>query len=409
MVDDVTRIPCVIMRGGQSRAVFFHKKVLPSDAELRDRCILRIFGNPNSAQLASFYCTNRIGDFLDDTQCLRFYVNQVDGLGGGNPLTSKVAIVNPSDRKEADVDFLFGEVSIDRPLIYWRRNCLNITSAVAVFAVEESLVSYSEPITAVRIFDVNTSKLITALVPTRNGKVLSHGIYENPGVPWPGARIALELNEYFDTSYQKLLPTGKPQDELKIDRKRIPVSLLNAGKLHVFIPPQKLGLRGTELPGNVVCNEKVLRLIDEIRAVAAERAGLIENREDMAILGFGDPIPVLVSSACDHAIGNNKKVKRNDIDMVARIILNRKIHPGFMISTSICTTVASRVQGTVVQELIGERYLRSGVNRIGHPCGIVDTEIVLDNSRTEQTVVKNVVVGRTARRIMDGFVYVPEY
>jgi 2-methylaconitate cis-trans-isomerase PrpF len=409
MVNNIARIPCVIMRGGQSRAVFFHKRALPSEAEVRDQYILRIFGNPNSSQRDTFECTNRVGYFLDDSQCTRFYVNQVDGLGGGNPLTSKVAIVGQSERQEVDVDLLFGEVSTNKPVIYWRRNCLNITSAVAVFAVEEGMVSYSEPMTTVRIFDVNTSSLITARVPTRNGKVITHGGYENPGVPGQGAKISLELKEYFDTSYEKLLPTGKSQDELNIDGKRIHVSIVDAGKLHVFIPSQSVGLWGTELPGNVIGNNNVLQLIDKIRSTAAERVGLIENREDVAILGFGEPIPVLVSSACDHVISSNKKIKQSDIDVVARIILNRKIHPGFMISASICTTVASRVQGTVVQWLVGEGYLRSGVFRIGHPCGIIDTKIELGNAGNERAGNMNVVVGRTARRIMDGFVYVPNY
>jgi 2-methylaconitate cis-trans-isomerase PrpF len=408
MVNDITGIPCVIMRGGQSRAVFFHKRVLPSAAEVRDQCILRIFGNPDSSQLDTFECTNRGGYFLDDSQSTRFYVNQVDGLGGGNPLTSKVAIVGQSERREADVDFLFGEVSTDKPVIYWRRNCLNITSAVAVFAVEEGMVSYSEPMATVRIFDVNTSRLITAHVPTKNGRVITHGEYENPGVPGGGAKIALELKEYFDTSYEKLLPTGKSQDELNIDGERIHVSMVDAGKLHVFIPPESVGLEGTELPENVIGNN-ILHLIDKIRSSAAERTGLMENREDAAILGFGEPIPVLVSSARDHVINSKKMIKQSDIDVVARIILNREIHPGFMISASICTTVASRVQGTVVQRLIGEKHLRSGVFRIGHPCGIIDTKIELANAGNERAGNMNVVVGRTARRIMDGFVYVPSY
>ncbi len=344
------RVPCAIVRGGTSKGIFLKEHEIPPAGKLRDAVILRIFGSPDQ--------------------------RQIDGLGGANSLTSKVAIIGPSSRPGADVDYTYGQVSLTDAVIDWRGNCGNISSAVGLYAVDEGFVKPTEPTTVVNIYNTNTGKMIYATVPVRDGRGLSEGDYEIPGVPGTGARILLEFDDPAGAVTKKLLPTGNPKDTIDLGAKgKFTVSIVDAANPVVFCKAEELGLQGTELPLEVDAMPEVLELIEEIRSIVAAKIGIVceakrATRQSPAIPKIG-----FISRKRDYQSSEGKTISAEDIDFVGRLVAMQKMHRAYMVTGGVCTGAACKIEGTVLWDVLDDAARKSDVFRIGHPYGVMDVKV----------------------------------
>lgn len=374
---ELERIPCVIMRGGTSKAVFLLNNDLPADPEVRDRVILSIFGSPDS--------------------------RQIDGLGGADPLTSKVAIIAPSASKDADVDYTFGQVDIKTPYVDYSSNCGNISSAVGPFAIQQGLVRAAEPITKVRIYNTNTGKIFEAEVPVKDGRPCVKGGYKVDGAPGTGARIGLNMAGTIGAKTGSLLPTGRPKDEIEVKGfGRLTVSMVDAGSPMVFVRAGDLGLKGTESPAEIDGNPRMLELLEEIRTTAAVMMGIAPDQETARRKIRAVPMVAFISppqSYESHIDGT--PVSAGDVDFLSRDMFMQIMHKTYSGTATVCTGCAAVTPGTVVHEAMG-RDVTCGPVRIGHPGGVIECDMTVEGG-----VIVKAAYGRTARRIMEGYVYVP--
>lgn len=373
------KVPCVIMRGGTSKGVFFHEKDLPADPRERDAVILRAFGSPD--------------------------IRQIDGLGGGNPWTSKVAVIGPSNRPDADIDYTFGQVSQDQPYIGKSVNCGNISSAVGPFAIDEGLVKAAEPVTVVRIYNTNTDKMIIAHVPVKNGKTVYQGDFEIHGVPGTSAKIDLEFVDPGGAVTGKVLPTGQPQQKIVVDEKEYTVSIVDSAMPLVFLKPEELGLTGTEMPWEYEQRpdyQELSVLVEKIRGQAAFLMGIVDDPAKAAKESPEKPKIGFYSLPAPYIDANKHTVQAGEIDLVARQIAMGKMIYVLMGTGSICIAAAANIKGTIIHEIVGPA-LGDEVTRlrIGHPFGVMTV-----TAKPDGNGVKSGTIGRTARRIMDGWVYV---
>jgi len=377
------RVPAVVMRGGTSRAVFFHKGDLPEDPEIRDRVILKIYGGGDP------------------------YGRQIDGLGGATSVTSKTAIVSPASVPDADVDYIFGQVSVTSQLIDYGGNCGNISSAVAPFAIEEGLIRATDPVTTVRIWQVNTRKLIVARVPTANGLPQVEGDYAIDGVPGTGAMIQLEFLHPGGAMTGRLLPTGQPVEALEVPGVgRVTVSLVDAANPVVFIRPADLGLSGLEMPDGVDGDPALLARIEAVRAHAAVRFGLARTPEEATAKSPGVPKVAFVAAPAAYTSSRGQPVLPGDIDVVGRIMTMGRLHRAYALTGAICTAVAAQVNGTVVHAVARSAGPGERTVRIGHPSGVIEVgaDVRWHNGGW---AVERVITRRTARRLMEGVALVP--
>lgn len=375
---DQVGIRCVFMRGGTSRGAYLNVADLPSDPQLRDKLILAIYGSPD--------------------------VRQIDGLGGADPLTSKVAIVGPSTHPDADVDYTFGQVRIDEPTIDFTGNCGNISSGIGPFAIDEGLVAAREPVTTIRIHVTNTGSILTADVPVKNGVALAEGDVEIAGVPGTGAPILLDFGDAGSTLGQGTLPTGAPCDVLETPMGPVEVSLVDAGNPGVFVRPSVFGLKGTELPSEIMPEQLVH--MEMVRAAAAVRLGLVDTPEQAAPVTPAVPKIYLVSPPADYVDLAGRIVRAEQISLVGRGLIMRVPHQAYAATIVVCTAAAALIPGTLVHEAVRQDPENPGRIRIGHPAGIVGIEAAIawvDG----QPVLRKAAVERTARRIMEGTVWVP--
>jgi 2-methylaconitate cis-trans-isomerase PrpF len=355
---------------------------LPPAGELRDKVILRIMGSPDP--------------------------RQIDGLGGANALTSKFCIIGPSLREGADVDYTFGQVSLNTPVIDWLGNCGNLSSAVGHYAVDEGFVKPVEPHTMVRIYNTNTDKMIYATVPVKDGRALSEGDYVIDGCPGTGARILLEFDKPAGSVTKKLLPTGNAKDTVDLGPLgAYVVSFVDAGNPTVFLRAEDLGLKGTELPVDVENMPEVLKKIEAVRGEMATRVGLAASPADSLKNNPAIPKIGFVSKAQDYVTPDGKTVSAGDIDFVGRLASMQKMHRAYMVAGGVATGAASRVEGSVVREAAKEKARRNDIVQTGHPYGIMDVHVTVDPKNREDPI-QRVGVGRTARRLMDGYAYVPK-
>ena len=269
MHTEMEALRCAIVRGGTSKGVFIMRNELPADPALRDKAILAIYGSPD--------------------------LRQIDGLGGADTLTSKLAIIGPPTREGADVDYTFGQVSITDPFVDYGGNCGNISSAVGPFAIDMGLVEPVEPVTTVRIHMTNTGRILTAQVPVRNGKAAVEGDFAIDGVPGTGARITLDWSDVVGGITGRLLPTGSPKDVIEAGGKSYTVSVVDAGNVVVFIRAEELGLTGTETPAQIDGDSALMDRIEEIRGKVCEKIGLVEHWEDAKRLTPYQPFFAMVS------------------------------------------------------------------------------------------------------------------
>ncbi|RYF33982.1 MAG: hypothetical protein EOO26_06150 [Comamonadaceae bacterium] len=379
-VGEQIEVRCVLMRGGTSKALFFHEADVPPHGASRDRLLKRAMGTPD--------------------------VLQIDGIGGSRLVTSKIAIIKKSEREEADVDYTFAQADVDRDLIGYDANCGNISSAVAPFAIDEGLVTVTEPVTTVRIHNTNTGTMLVSKVQVKGGKARVLGACAIAGVPGTGAEILMDYTDTIGAKTGKLLPTGRSVDTVTMeDGRRIEVSVVDAATPCVFIAAHSLGLTGSELPPEISADRALIETIGEIQSKAGEQIGLYEHWRDVHLPGL--PLAVIVAEPADYTDTNRDAVRATDCDLRARLVFLGKCHDSMAGTGSMCTAAASRVPGTVVHAAVGARAVTESL-RIGHPLGVMEVKVVA-RAGAEPAATRFDALGltRTARRLMAGAVYVP--
>ena len=380
------KIPCVYMRGGTSKAVFFHDKDLPQDAEARDRVILSAFGSPDR--------------------------RQIDGMGGANTSTSKVAIIKKSERPGIDVDYDFGQVDVMAPIVGKTMNCGNISSAVGPFAIDEGLVEAVEPMTEVHIFNENTKKEIIAQVPVKDGRAVTEGDFEIDGVPGTAAKVTLKFVNPQGAASGKLLPTGNVKDYIEIEGKKYEYSFVDACNPVIFVHPEDFGVTGTEIPSefNALPNcKEICRIMEIIRGTGAILLGYAKDLEDAKKNSQTLPKIAFATKPVDYTAGSGKPIGKDDTDIVARLFsVNMKMIDAYMGTGAICTVTAANTPGTIVNDIVKEvtGTDRNEHIRIGHPWGIMHSYAELQINEDGTHEVLSGLLDRTARRIMEGYVYV---
>ncbi len=372
-------IPCTIMRGGTSKALFFLASDVPADVQQRTDLLLRAFGSPD--------------------------IRQVDGMGGADPLTSKTAIIRASNMPGVDVEYTFGQVSITESYVDMAGNCGNISSAVGPYAIDKGLVPAVDPVTTVRIFNTNTRRMIVAEVPVREGRVVTQGTYRINGVPGTGAEIKLHFVDPGGAITGKLLPTGNAVDKIKMESgQAVDVSIVDAGNLAGFVCAEQVGLRGDELPAEIESRAEILATLEEIRAKISERLGMCNNWKESYQRYRTNPKIAFVSAPAAFRSLQGQQIPADSSDLMARVMAMGRMHKAFAITAAIPTAAASKIPGSVVQALCRPS---SSTVRIAHPSGIMSVGITSSGEK-ENFRLLEVIVGRTARKLMDGRVFLPE-
>ncbi|EIM13920.1 MULTISPECIES: 2-methylaconitate cis-trans isomerase PrpF [Pseudomonas] len=385
------KIPATYMRGGTSKGVFFSLQDLPEAAQLpgaaRDALLLRVIGSPDP------------------------YDKQIDGMGGATSSTSKTVILSKSIKPGHDVDYLFGQVSIDKPFVDWSGNCGNLSAAVGSFAISSGLVDAERipqnGVAVVRIWQANIGKTIIAHVPMTNGAVQETGDFELDGVTFPAAEVQLE---FMDPAAEEegaggsMFPTGNLVDDLEVPGVgTFKATMINAGIPTIFINARDIGYSGTELQGDINGDPKALAMFETIRAHGALRMGLIQHLDEAAKRQH-TPKVAFVAPPADYQASSGKAVKAADIDLLVRALSMGKLHHAMMGTAAVAIGTAAAIPGTLVNLAAGGGE-RSAV-RFGHPSGTlrVGAEAVQDNG--EWSVTK-AIMSRSARVLMEGWVRVP--
>lgn len=375
------RISCAIYRGGTSKPLFFLEKDLPRDTTLRDRLILAAFGSPD--------------------------MRQIDGLGGADPLTSKVAYIGPPTLPNTDINYTFGYVGIAHPVIDYTGNCGNTSAAVGPFALLRGLIEAKEPVTKVRIYNTNTKKIILAEFSVRDGEFFADGTFRIDGVPGTGSKILLDFINSGGSVTGKLLPTGKVKEEVKFPTAgTLTVSMVDAANPFVFVRGSDLGLRGNETLEDISANTALLKKCEEIRSVVAEIMG-IARKEEATAKSPGVPKIAFISPPTSYLTPKGK-VEASEIDIVAGMTALQTLHKAYAVTGAVCLGAAAKIPGTIVNEIYREsRPANPSAVRIGHPSGTIQVEIEIEKNNGQLELAKAALT-RTARLLMDGYVYVPD-
>ncbi|MBK6454318.1 MAG: 2-methylaconitate cis-trans isomerase PrpF [Proteobacteria bacterium] len=384
-------IPATYMRGGTSKGVFFRLQDLPVAAQTpgaaRDALLLRVIGSPDP------------------------YGKQIDGMGGATSSTSKTVIVAKSARPDHDVDYLFGQVSIDKPFVDWSGNCGNLSAAVGPFAISNGLVDASrvprDGIAVVRIWQANIGKTIVAHVPVTNGAVQETGDFELDGVTFPAAEVQLE---FMDPAAEEegaggaMFPTGNLVDDLAVPGiGTLRVTMINAGIPTIFVNAEAIGYAGTELQDAINGDARALAMFESIRAHGALRMGLIKHVDEAATRQH-TPKVAFVARPCDYVSSSGKRVAAADIDLLVRALSMGKLHHAMMGTAAVAIGTAAAIPGTLVNLAAGGGE-RTAV-RFGHPSGTLRVGAEAKRVGDEWTVTR-ASMSRSARVLMEGRVRVP--
>jgi hypothetical protein len=384
------RIPATYMRGGTSKGVFFRLQDLPERAqvpgEARDRLFLRVIGSPDP------------------------YAAHIDGMGGATSSTSKCVILSKSSRPDHDVDYLYGQVSIDKAFVDWSGNCGNLSTAAGAFAIHAGLVDPSriprDGTCVVRIWQANIGKTIIAHVPVTEGRVQETGDFELDGVTFPSAEIVLE---FIDPSEEgegggSMFPTGNLVDDLEVPGVGVfKATMITAGIPTVFVNAGEIGYTGTELREAINTDPKQLERFEKIRVAGALRMGLIKAPEE-ALKRQHTPKVAFVAKPRDYVASSGKTVKASDIDLLVRALSMGKLHHAMMGTAAVAIGTAAAIPGTLVNLAAGGGE-RTAV-RFGHPSGTLRVGAEAKQVDGEWTVTK-AIMSRSARVLMEGWVRVP--
>ncbi|EGQ7654426.1 putative methylaconitate Delta-isomerase PrpF [Vibrio parahaemolyticus] len=381
------KVPATYMRGGTSKGVFFNLEDLPSEArvagEARDKLLLRVIGSPDP------------------------YGKQIDGMGGATSSTSKTVIVSRSSRDDHDVDYLFGQVSIDKPFVDWSGNCGNLSAAVGPFAIHAGLIPQERipenGIVTVRVWQVNISKTILVHVPIVNGFVQETGEFELDGVTFPAAEIQVDFVDPADGE-GSMFPTGNLVDDLVVpDVGTFNATFINAGIPTIFIDAESIGYQGTELQDDINNDDAALAMFESIRAHGALKMGLISELEE-AQTRQHTPKVAFISKPKSYQSSSGKAVNESEIDVLVRALSMGKLHHAMMGTAAVAIASAACVPGTLVNLAAGGGEKESVT--FGHPSGTL--KVGAQAKQTEQGwVVQKAIMSRSARILMEGFVRVP--
>jgi probable AcnD-accessory protein PrpF len=385
------KIPATYMRGGTSKGVFFSLKDLPEAAQVpgqaRDALLLRVIGSPDP------------------------YDKQIDGMGGATSSTSKTVILSKSIKADHDVDYLFGQVSIDKPFVDWSGNCGNLSAAVGSFAVSNGLVDASRiphnGVAVVRVWQANIGKTIIAHVPITNGEVQETGDFELDGVTFPAAEVQIE---FLDPAADEeggggsMFPTGNLVDDLEVPGVgTFKATMINAGIPTIFINAEDIGYKGTELQGAINGDPKALLMFETIRAYGALRMGLISSIDEAAKRQH-TPKVAFVAKPADYVSSSGKAIAAGDVDLLVRALSMGKLHHAMMGTAAVAIGTAAAITGTLVNLAAGG--VERNAVRFGHPSGTLRVGAEASQVSGEWTVNK-AIMSRSARVLMEGFVRVP--
>ncbi|MGL1134843.1 2-methylaconitate cis-trans isomerase PrpF [Vibrio parahaemolyticus] len=381
------KVPATYMRGGTSKGVFFNLEDLPPEAqvagEARDKLLLRVIGSPDP------------------------YAKQIDGMGGATSSTSKTVIVSRSSRDDHDVDYLFGQVSIDKPFVDWSGNCGNLSAAIGPFAIHAGLIPQDRisenGIVTVRVWQVNISKTILVHVPIVNGFVQETGEFELDGVTFPAAEIQVDFVDPA-AGEGSMFPTGNLVDDLVVpDVGTFNATFINAGIPTIFIDAESIGYQGTELQDDINNDDAALAMFESIRAHGALKMGLISELEE-AQTRQHTPKIAFVSKPKNYQSSSGKAVNELEIDVLVRALSMGKLHHAMMGTAAVAIASAACVPGTLVNLAAGGGEKESVT--FGHPSGTL--KVGAQAKQTEQGwVVQKAIMSRSARILMEGFVRVP--
>jgi probable AcnD-accessory protein PrpF len=387
------KIPATYMRGGTSKGVFFRLQDLPEAAqvpgEARDRLLLRVIGSPDP------------------------YAKQIDGMGGATSSTSKTVIVARSAKPDHDVDYLFGQVAIDKPFVDWSGNCGNLSAAIGPYAISNGFIA-AERIpdngtVTVRIWQANIGKTIIAHVPVTNGQVQETGDFELDGVTFPAAEVQLE---FMDPAADEgegggaMFPTGQLVDELEVPGVgTLKATMINAGIPTIFVNAADIGYTGAELQDAINGDPKALAMFELIRAHGAMRMGLIAHLEEAARRQH-TPKVAFVAPPAGYTASSGKEVQAQDIDLLVRALSMGKLHHAMMGTAAVAIGTAAAIPGTLVSLAAGGRAHEAV--RFGHPSGTLRVGAQAEqDQQTGDWAVKKAVMSRSARVLMEGWVRIP--
>ncbi len=386
------KIPATYIRGGTSKGVFFVLDELPKNAQVpgkdRDQLLLRVIGSPDP------------------------YGKQIDGMGGATSSTSKTVIVSKSSKPDHDVDYLFGQVSIDKAFVDWSGNCGNLSAAIGGFAITKGLMDAGkiprDGICSVRIWQANISKTIIAHVPVRAGEVQESGDFELDGVTFPAAEVVLVFIDPADEGEGdaggSMFPTGNLVDHLEVPGiGTFNVTMINAGIPTIFVNAADIGYQGTELQDAINSDTKALAMFENIRAAGALRMGLIKHISEAASRQH-TPKVAFVSPPKDYVSSAGKLVSATDVDLLVRALSMGKLHHAMMGTAAVAIGTAAAIPGTLVNLAAGGGN-RTAV-RFGHPSGTLRVGAEATQVNGEWTV-KKAIMSRSARVLMEGWVRVP--
>ncbi|OOV86368.1 2-methylaconitate cis-trans isomerase PrpF [Oceanospirillum linum] len=382
------KIPATYIRGGTSKGVFFRRQDLPAAAqepgEARDKILQRVIGSPDP------------------------YGQQIDGMGGATSSTSKTVILDKSTQPDHDVDYLFGQVAIDKAFVDWSGNCGNLTAAVGAFAIAGGLVDASRipenGTCTVRIWQKNIQKTIIAHVPVTNGEVQETGDFELDGVTFPAAEVVVEFMDPADGE-GSMFPTGNLVDDLEVPGiGTFKATMISAGIPTIFLNAEEIGYKGTELQKDINGNAEALARFEMIRAHGAVKMGLIKDVSEAAARQH-TPKVAFVTPATDYTASSGKEIKASDIDVCVRALSMGKLHHAMMGTASVAIATAAAVPGTVVNLAAGGGD-REAVT-FGHPSGTLRVGAAAEQLANGDWRAKKAVMSRSARVLMEGFVRIP--
>ncbi len=384
------KIPATYLRGGTSKGVFFNLTDLPQDAQvagpIRDAILMRVIGSPDP------------------------YGKQIDGMGAATSSTSKTVIIAKSEREDHDVDYLFGQVAIDKAFVDWSGNCGNLSAAVGPFAVANGYIDAKRipenGTVEVKIWQANISKTIVAHVPIVNGEVQELGDFELDGVTFPAAEVHLEfMSPSDDSDGGSMFPTGNVVDTLSVpDVGDLQVTMINAGIPTIFVNAESLNYQGTELQDDINSDVKALAMFETIRAHGAMQMGLITELSE-AKQRQHTPKVAIVSTPKNYVSSSGKSIEADQVDLLVRALSMGKLHHAMMGTAAVAIGSAAAIPGTLVNLAAGGG--EKEMVEFGHPSGTlkVGSKAIQENGNW---VIEKAIMSRSARVIMEGWVKIPQ-
>ncbi len=372
------KIPAVFIRGGTSKGVFFHDKDLPGDPAQRDRMLLHVLGSPDP------------------------YQRQLDGMGGGLSSLSKAVFVAPSERPDADVDYTFAQVSVDRPVVDYSGTCGNLSAAVGAFAVDEGLVEAPDGEACVRVYMTNTGKIYQARFAVKDGLAVEAGDFVMPGVGGSGAKVTLDYLDPGGAVTGALMPTGHVRDPIEVaGLGRVEVSLVDATNAVVFLDAAELGYQATERPEALDADPEFMSRMDEVRRKGAVLMGMANRPEDVPL---STPKVGIVGPPAAFAALDGTAYGPDEMDLSFRVVSMENVHRAVPGTNGMCIAAAARIEGTIPHRLARDHV----PIRIGNPSGVLPVDADVAREEDGRWSVRAITVYRTQRRLMEGSVLVPE-